>query len=96
MTFDLSATSLALAKADTANIDGVNLMPFLAGTAEGAPHDTLFWRCRTRNNNYPVRRGNWKFVHSTEGTEQPGLSPLTIFAGSGVSLDEGRREVRGG
>jgi arylsulfatase A-like enzyme len=72
ITFDLSATALALAKADSKQIDGVDLLPFLTGKASGAPHETLFWRSRTRNNNYAVRQGDWKYVYSTEGTEQPG------------------------
>ena len=72
MTFDLSATALALAKADREEIDGVNLLPFLSGKKQGAPHQALFWRSRTRNNNYAVRRGDWKYVYSTEGTEQAG------------------------
>ena len=72
ITFDLSATALALAKADTCSVEGVNLMPYLSGEKEGPPHETLYWRCRTRNNNYGVRHGDWKFVHSTEGTKQPG------------------------
>ncbi|MFT5131140.1 MAG: arylsulfatase A-like enzyme, partial [Rhodothermales bacterium] len=72
MTFDLSATALQLAKADAAGIDGKDLLPYLAGQIDGAPHETLFWRCRTRNNNYAVRHGDWKYVYSTEGSEQPG------------------------
>jgi arylsulfatase A-like enzyme len=32
----------------------------------------LFWRCRTRSNNYGARLGDWKYVYSTEGAEQPG------------------------
>lgn len=72
MTFDLSATALALAEANDANVDGVNLLPFLSGKRRGSPHEALFWRSRTRNNNYAVRRGDWKYVYSTEGTERPG------------------------
>lgn len=72
MSFDLNATALALAKGDSTRIDGVNLLPFLAGKKQGSPHESLFWRSRTRNNNYAVRRGDWKYVCSTEGTERPG------------------------
>jgi arylsulfatase A-like enzyme len=72
ITFDLSATALQLAGADTAQIDGVNLLPYVTGEKKGSPHEVLFWRSRTRNNNYAVRQGDWKFVHSTEGTEHPG------------------------
>jgi len=72
MTFDLSATALHAAGADRSRIDGVDLLPYLTGKKTGTPHEVLYWRSRTRNNNYAVRRGNWKFVHSTEGTEHPG------------------------
>jgi len=72
ITFDLSATALALAGADASEIDGVNLIPYLTGKRAGPPHEALYWRSRTRNNNYGMRLGDWKFVHSTEGTEQPG------------------------
>lgn len=71
ITFDLSATALHLAGADTATVDGVNLLPFVSGKKSGQPHSSLFWRSRTRNNNYAVLRGNWKYVHSTEGAESP-------------------------
>lgn len=80
ITFDLTATALAIAQADAqadaladaAETEGVDVVPFVTGTRSGALHDTLFWRCRTRSNNYGARRGDWKFVHSTEGSEQPG------------------------
>lgn len=72
MTFDLTATSLALAGVKTEGLDGKNLVPFLTGEENGLPHETLYWRSRTRNNNYAVRHGNWKYVWSTEGTEKPG------------------------
>ncbi len=72
ITFDLTATVLATAGADAAGVEGVDLMPFLTGDKRGVPHESLYWRCRTRNNNYAMRLGEWKFVHSTEGAEQPG------------------------
>ena len=53
-------------------MEGADLVPFATGKKSGAPHDVLFWRNRTRSNNYSARQGEWKFVHSTEGSEQPG------------------------
>ncbi len=70
--FDLSATALALAGADASGLDGVDLLPYLTGKQTGAPHDALFWRSRTMDNNHAVRQGDWKFVHSTEGDAAPG------------------------
>ena len=72
ISFDLSATVAAAAGADAAAMDGMDLVPFVNGKQAGAPHGALFWRNRTRSNNYGARQGEWKFVHSTEGTEQPG------------------------
>ena len=72
ISFDLSATIAAAAGADADGFEGVDLVPFVTGNKSGAPHDVLFWRNRTRSNNYAARAGDWKFVHSTEGSEQPG------------------------
>ena len=72
ITFDISATALAAAGADNSEIDGVDLLPYLAGEKTGSPHEALFWRSRTTSNNYAARIGNWKFVHSTEGDSKPG------------------------
>ena len=70
--FDISATALAVAGADTRHCDGVDLLPFLSGKNKGSPHETLFWRSRTMGNNYAVRQGDWKVLHSTEGSDVPG------------------------
>jgi arylsulfatase A-like enzyme len=72
MTFDVSATALALAMADTAQCDGVDLLPFVTGKKDEVPHEVLFWRSRTMSENYGARQGDWKFVHSTEGGPEPG------------------------
>ncbi len=72
ITFDISATALAAAGADKAQLDGIDLLPFLTGKKTGAPHPILFWRSRTMSNNYAARQGDWKFVHSTEGDSTPG------------------------
>ena len=74
ITMDLTATALAVAGADAEGVEGVDLLPFLSGEKTGPPHDALFWRCRTRSNNYGARQGDWKFVHSTEGGANPGRS----------------------
>ncbi len=72
ISIDITATAIAAAGADTAEIEGVDLLPFTSGRKQGAPHETLYWRSRTRSNNYAARQGDWKFVHSTEGVEAPG------------------------
>ncbi len=80
ITFDISATALSVAgvlapdppaKVE-ATVDGVDLVPFVTAKNTGNPHDALFWRSRTMSNNYGARRGDWKYVHSTEGDAAPG------------------------
>ena len=72
ISFDISATALAAAGADSSAIDGVDLLPFVKGEKSGTPHDILFWRNRTMSNNYGARQGDWKYVYSTEGDASPG------------------------
>lgn len=50
-------------------LDGINLMPFLAGEAEGRPADALYWRS---GYNKAVRRGEWKLIVTTDGS--PGVA----------------------
>jgi arylsulfatase A-like enzyme len=42
-------------------LDGVNLIPFLTGLENGAPHDYLFWR-KWEQNAMAIRHGNFKLV----------------------------------
>ena len=44
-------------------LDGVDLVPFLTGEAEGRPHDVLFWRLKE---NRAVRDGDWKLIEFHE------------------------------
>lgn len=58
--FDIFATAAAAARASLPKdrvIDGVNLVPYVTGTATGRPHENLFWR----SGDYQVvRAGDWK------------------------------------
>lgn len=72
ITFDISATALAAAGANSEGVDGVDLVPFITGKTQDSPHEVLFWRSRTMSNNYGARYGEWKYVHSTEGDASPG------------------------
>ncbi len=59
---DLTATALAAAgvPADpTANLDGVDLLPFLLGAKTSAPHETLYWRFGQQ---MAIRVGDYKLV----------------------------------
>ncbi|MEZ5995802.1 MAG: sulfatase-like hydrolase/transferase [Hyphomonadaceae bacterium] len=55
---DIFATAEAASGAPhSANIDGVNLLPYLEGHDSGAPHQTLYWRSGPYRS---VRDGDWK------------------------------------
>jgi uncharacterized sulfatase len=47
-------------------LDGVNLIPYLTGERDGAPHDALYWRFWRQA---AVRCGQWKFLRLSDGTE---------------------------
>lgn len=58
--FDIYATASAAAGAPLPTdraIDGVDVLPFVNGTAAGVPHQTLFWRSGAYR---VVRDGDWK------------------------------------
>ena len=52
-----AATGTEVAKERT--LDGVNLIPFLNGERQDAPHQNLFWRASA---NFAVREGKWKLL----------------------------------
>ncbi|MFB3826883.1 MAG: sulfatase [Bryobacteraceae bacterium] len=59
---DLLPTAVAAAGGSLPSgrvIDGVNLLPFLAGAGGGRPHELLFWR---HQRSCALRRGDWKIV----------------------------------
>jgi len=56
---DLTATALEVAGANTKNLDGVNLLPFLSGKNLTAPHDALYWRFGQQ---MAIRVGDYKLV----------------------------------
>jgi arylsulfatase A-like enzyme len=67
MTLDSVATALALADVKTKNgeLDGVNLMPHLTGTAKAEPHDALYWRFWGQA---AIREGDHKLIYLGDGT----------------------------
>ena len=57
---DLLPTACAAAGAPVpAGVEGVNLLPHLAGETRAAPHPALFWRFGPQK---AVRKGRWKLV----------------------------------
>lgn len=79
---DLHVTALAAAGVDVKpewKLDGVNLLPFLAGENTGAPHEALYWRFGEQ---MAMRMGEWKLVrYDTNADTQTGgrRQPVTAF-----------------
>lgn len=64
---DIVPTALAAAGVPTRDepkLDGVNLLPYLDGSASGLPHKALVWRSGP---NTAVRMGPWKLIQSRGG-----------------------------
>ncbi len=60
ITLDILPTACALAGVKTpANVDGVNLLPYLRGEHKATPHDMLAWRFGPQK---AIRQGNWSLV----------------------------------
>ncbi len=62
-TLDVFPTAMAAAtgrKFAEATLDGVNLIPYLAGADATLPHDKLYWRSGTTQ--YAMRAGDWKLL----------------------------------
>jgi uncharacterized sulfatase len=74
---DVAATAVAAAGLPPdPRLDGVDLVPYLRGAREGAPHDALFWRWRSQA---AVRAGRWKLVRL--GSERRYLFELAEASG---------------
>jgi arylsulfatase A-like enzyme len=59
---DVSRTALAAAGIEApaeAHLEGVDLIPYLAGESEAAPHESLFWRFGPQ---MAIIQGDWKLV----------------------------------
>lgn len=60
ISLDILPTALAAAGAPRPEgLDGVDLLPYLAGPKKGAPHEVLFWRFGQQ---WAVRKGDWKLT----------------------------------
>lgn len=60
ISLDVAATAVAMAglPADP-KLDGVDLIPYLCGDVDRAPHATLYWRWIAQS---AVREGHWKYL----------------------------------
>ena len=81
---DLPATALAaagVAPSPEWKLEGVDLLPFFAGTAKTAPHEALYWRFGEQ---MAIRQGDWKLVRydgnadTNTGKRQP-VSAVKLY-----------------
>lgn len=92
MNLDVVPTVMAAAgkPVDAAEkLDGVDLLPFLTGAAEGRPHGTIFWRFVDQ---WAVRDGDWKLVVAKGGSGQPELYDLANDVGEQTNLASSQPE----
>ena len=84
---DILPTALAAAgiEFEPSAFDGVDLLPYLTGATDAAPHDVLHWR---QGNRWAVRAGNLKLVRADEG--RPRLFDLAVDRGEQHDLAEER------
>ncbi|MFN3324186.1 MAG: sulfatase [Bryobacteraceae bacterium] len=77
ISLDLLPTALAAAGTPIPRgLDGVDLLPYLDGKAQGAPHESLYWRYSP---NIALRQGEWKLVRQA-GRGAPGEFQLFHLA----------------
>jgi hypothetical protein len=84
ISLDIAPTALAVSGIEPqqfarrrAELDGVDLLPYLTGESNEPPHESLFWRFRfppSRPELYrlAIRQGDWKLVKN-------GLEPLSLY-----------------
>jgi arylsulfatase A-like enzyme len=87
ITLDATATALAAAgiEAPAANLDGVNLLPFLRGDTSTRPHETLFWRW---GEHWAIRDGDWKLVRTNEYKGKASKPPFVQLFNLAADLEE--------
>lgn len=72
ISLDIFATAVALTGAKVPvghTLEGVNVLPGLAGEQAGALHDRLFWRSGG-GTRFAVREGDWKLVGGESGSTE--------------------------
>ncbi|QDU29019.1 Arylsulfatase [Anatilimnocola aggregata] len=92
ITLDVLPTALKLARAPSpADLDGVNLLPFLRSEAKGLPHDSLYWRFGPQK---AVRRGQWKLVdwRDHDAKKNSGWQLFDLSSDIGEQRDQAEKE----
>ncbi|MCA9091546.1 MAG: sulfatase-like hydrolase/transferase [Planctomycetaceae bacterium] len=84
ISLDMLPTALAAANVKVpadAQLDGVNLLPFLTGSSDTPPERELYWRYGEQ---YAIRQGDWKLVRTMEQVTRP---PVLTFGLYNLSQD---------
>ncbi len=85
ISLDIASTVLAASGGYTSlkpRLDGHNLLPYLRGEENGAPHDLLFWDYKGQS---ALRRGDWKLLLPAADA-QPQLYNLRLDIGEASDL----------
>ena len=98
ISLDILPTALAAAGVEAQpdwKLDGTDLLPFLTGEKESAPHDALYWRFRfppaqPSQHRWAIRQGDWKLVKN--GVESVSLYHLATDIGETRNLADEQRE----
>ena len=83
---DILPTALAAAGVEPPaglRLDGVNLLPYLTGATDGAPHETLYWRY---GHHRAIRHRKWKLA--TPANRPAGLYDLSADIAESEDLAE--------
>lgn len=85
---DLTATALTVAGAETAGLDGVDLLSYLSGEKTTSPHDKLYWRF---GDQMAIRSGDFKLVRYDGNVEanDGGRHPVTAAKLYNLAADIG-------
>jgi len=81
LTTVVTAAGGKLSAAD--KLDGVDLVPFVTGKNDSAPHDKMYWRF---GDQWAVRSGDYKLVVSRGGSGKPELYDLAHDIGESKDL----------
>ena len=74
-------------------LDGVDLIPFLTGKNNGAPHEYLFWR-KWEQNAMAIRHGNYKLVaNKKQDQETPELFDLSTDISESKNLKSEKLKI---
>lgn len=91
---DFLPTAVAAAGSEppaSPKLDGVNILPHLAGERSEPPHEALFWRMNGPGGSYGARLGSWKLVRL--GTAAPELYDLAADVGESRNLAAEKPDV---